>query len=79
MDRLPQGSLDNPIFMQFGRLKGIPLFIDVDTYTDMYTDVLSDVESSYRYLMDEGQGSINVNSWSGDSRYFAFVSYDIVY
>lgn len=21
--------------------------------------------------------SINVNSWSGDSRYFAFVSYDI--
>ena len=75
MDRLPQGSLDNPIFMQFGRLKGIPLFIDVD----MYTDVLSDVESSYRYLMDEGQGSINVNSWSGDSRYFAFVSYDIVY
>ena len=75
MDRLPQGSLDDPIFMQFGRLKGIPLFIDVDTYTD----VLSDVESSYRYLMDEGQGSINVNSWSGDSRYFAFVSYDIVY
>lgn len=24
-----------------------------------------------------GQGSINVNSWSGDSRYFAFISYDI--
>lgn len=24
-----------------------------------------------------GQGSINVNSWSEDSRYFAFVSYDI--
>ncbi len=24
-----------------------------------------------------GQGSLNVNSWSSDSRYFAFVSYDI--
>ena len=24
-----------------------------------------------------GQGSINVNSWSGDSRRFAFISYDL--
>lgn len=45
------GTLDNEIFMQFGRAAGIPLFIDADTYDD----VLADAEKSYRYLMDIGQ------------------------
>lgn len=46
-----QGTLDNEMYMQFGRAAGIPLFIDADTYDD----VLADVEVSYRYLMDIGQ------------------------
>ncbi|MCQ2592435.1 MAG: hypothetical protein MJ188_06580 [Treponema sp.] len=45
------GTLDNEIFMQFGRLKGIPQFIDADTYGD----VLEDVNKSYWYLMNIGQ------------------------
>lgn len=45
------GTLDNEIFMQFGRLKGIPQFIDADTYCD----VLSDAAKSYWYLMNIGQ------------------------
>lgn len=45
------GTLDNEMYMQFGRAKGIPLFIDADTYAD----VLQDANRSYWYLMDIGQ------------------------
>lgn len=45
------GTLDNEIFMQFARLKGIPQFIDADTYDD----VLEDATKSYWYLMNIGQ------------------------
>lgn len=146
--RIGDGTLDNEMFMQFARLKGIPQFIDGPEYspdgrhiwfistrsglmqvyrmnsdgTDVKQMTFEDcnnwfghvspdgkkvVNISYRkgdlhprehlpnmqvalWMMDYdganrrklfeffgGQGSINVNSWSGDSRYFAFVSYDI--
>lgn len=45
------GTLDNEIFMQFGRLKGIPQFIDAD----VYENVLEDAAKSYWYLMNIGQ------------------------
>lgn len=45
------GTLDNEIFMQFARLKGIPQFIDADTYDN----VIEDVTKSYWYLMNIGQ------------------------
>ena len=45
------GTLDNQMFMQFARLKGIPQFIDGDTYSDVFEDA----SKSYRYLMDIGQ------------------------
>ncbi len=45
------GTLDNDIFMQFARLKGIPQFIDADTYSS----VLDEVSKSYWYLMNSGQ------------------------
>lgn len=45
------GTLDNELYMQFGRLKGIPQFIDADNYSD----VLDEVGKSYWYLMNAGQ------------------------
>lgn len=45
------GTLDNPLYMQYGRLNGIPLFIDADNYSD----VLAEVGKSYWYLMNQGQ------------------------
>lgn len=45
------GTLDNEIFMQFGRFTGIPQFIDADTYSD----VIADASKSYWYLMNIGQ------------------------
>ncbi|MCQ2598581.1 MAG: TIM barrel protein [Treponema sp.] len=45
------GTLDNELFMQFARLKGIPQFIDADTYSD----VLADAGKSFWYLMNIGQ------------------------
>lgn len=45
------GTLDNELFMQFARLKGIPQFIDADTYSD----VLTDAGKSFWYLMNIGQ------------------------
>lgn len=46
-----QGVVDSPLFMQFGRANGIPLFVD----QDMYEDVAADAAKSYWYLIDEGQ------------------------
>lgn len=46
-----EGSLDNPLYMQFGRANGIPLFVD----QDCYADVIKDAKKSYDYLIDEGQ------------------------
>lgn len=45
------GTLDNEIFMQFARYKGIPQFIDADTYSN----VIKDAKKSYDYLMNIGQ------------------------
>lgn len=44
------GTLDNEMYMNFGREKGIPLFIDADTYDD----VLADARKSYEYLVGIG-------------------------
>lgn len=55
------GTLDNEMFMQ------VALW-------------MMDCDGTSRRKLFEffgGQGSINVNSWSGDSRYFSFVSYNI--
>ncbi len=54
-----QGTLDNEMFMQFGRATGIPLFIDADAYDN----VLEDASKSYRYLMDIGQQRPNTISF----------------
>lgn len=41
------GTLDNEDYMKFGQEKGIPIFVDADTYDK----VLDDAARSYRYLM----------------------------
>lgn len=53
------GTLDNLSFMQFARLKGIPQFIDADTYSD----VIADAGKSYWYLMNLGQQRANTTSY----------------
>ncbi len=53
------GTLDNDLYMQYGRQIGIPQFIDADTYSD----VLADISKSYWYLMDEGQQRENTVSY----------------
>ncbi len=45
------GTLDNELFMQYGRAAGIPMFVDAD----VYHDVAGDAAQSYHYLMDIGQ------------------------
>lgn len=47
------------VFMQFARLKGIPQFIDADTYSD----VIGDAGKSYWYLMNIGQQRANTISY----------------
>jgi Tol biopolymer transport system component len=41
----------------------------------MPTDSLHDVQPRVVVELTGGQGTINVNSWSPDSRRFAYVSY----
>lgn len=43
-----EGKADNELFMQFGRAKGIPLFVDQDAYED----VVADACKSYTFLQD---------------------------
>jgi Tol biopolymer transport system component len=69
----PDGELANYISFPPGTL-GHPADLDVEVRvirTTNWRDIV------WQFLLFGGQGTINVNSWSPDSRRFAFVAYPL--